>query len=178
VAFFSWLSGVRLAWQHAEHQVRVHSLASYRHGVGYPRSPGNSASRVTRSVGECRMSLWSAVVVSIYRMTSGNMSSTTSAVLPTARPSPPHRVLLPFVCEWQLLLRLISVLPLKGRLGSGRLSDREQLLIAALARSIASVTTESPPETAPCFRWVRRGEPRTVRRGRPGGSAAARGHGW
>src|SRR6266478_4064015 len=26
-----------------------HSLASYRHGAGYPRSPGNSASRVTRS---------------------------------------------------------------------------------------------------------------------------------
>jgi len=30
-------------------------------------------------------------------------------------PSPPHRVLLPFVSEWRLLLRLISVLLLKGK---------------------------------------------------------------
>ena len=35
------------------------SLVSYRHPVGYCRSPGNLASRVTRSIGECRMSLWS-----------------------------------------------------------------------------------------------------------------------
>ncbi len=39
------------------------SLVSYRHSVGYCRSPGNSASLVTRSIGECRMSLWSAIVV-------------------------------------------------------------------------------------------------------------------
>src|SRR5882724_3900202 len=32
----------------------------------YRRSPGNSASRVTRSIGECRMSLWSTVEVSVY----------------------------------------------------------------------------------------------------------------
>src|SRR5437867_4200206 len=38
------------------------SLVSYRHTVGHFRSPGNLASRVTRSIGECRMSLWSAVV--------------------------------------------------------------------------------------------------------------------
>ena len=42
------------------------SLVSYRHAVGYRRSPGNLASRVTRSIGECRMSLWSAVVVNLY----------------------------------------------------------------------------------------------------------------
>ena len=40
-------------------------LVSYRHVVGYRRSPGNLASHVTRSIGECRMSLWSAIVVSI-----------------------------------------------------------------------------------------------------------------
>jgi hypothetical protein len=39
------------------------SLVSYRHVVGYRRPPGNLASRVTRSIGECRMSLWSALVV-------------------------------------------------------------------------------------------------------------------
>jgi hypothetical protein len=31
-------------------------LVSYRHAVGYRRSPGNLASRVTRSIGKCRMS--------------------------------------------------------------------------------------------------------------------------
>jgi hypothetical protein len=36
------------------------SLVSYRHGVGYRRSPGNLASLATRSIGECRMPLWSA----------------------------------------------------------------------------------------------------------------------
>jgi hypothetical protein len=40
------------------------SLVSYRHRVGYRRSLGNLASHVTRSIGECRMSLWSAMVVS------------------------------------------------------------------------------------------------------------------
>jgi hypothetical protein len=39
---------------------------------------------------------------------------------------------------------LIGVLLLKGRLGSGRLSDREQILIAALARSMASGYDEVP----------------------------------
>jgi hypothetical protein len=39
--------------------------SSYRHGVGYFRSPGNLTSLVTRSIGECRMSLCSVVVVSI-----------------------------------------------------------------------------------------------------------------
>jgi hypothetical protein len=39
------------------------SLVSYRHIVGCHRSPGNSASHVTCSIGECRMSLWSTVVV-------------------------------------------------------------------------------------------------------------------
>ena len=42
------------------------SLVSYRHVGGYRRPPGNLALHITRSVGECRMSLWSAVVVSIY----------------------------------------------------------------------------------------------------------------
>jgi hypothetical protein len=37
------------------------SLVSYRHGVGYRRSPGNLTSLVTRSIGWSRMSLWSAV---------------------------------------------------------------------------------------------------------------------
>jgi hypothetical protein len=41
------------------------SLVSYRHAVGYRRSPGKLASRVTRSIGECRMSLWSTLVVSL-----------------------------------------------------------------------------------------------------------------
>jgi hypothetical protein len=41
-----------------------HSLVSYRHVVGHRRSPGNLASCVTRSIGECRMSLWSTLVVS------------------------------------------------------------------------------------------------------------------
>ncbi len=40
------------------------SFVSYRRGVGYRRSPGNLASRITRSIGECRMSLWSVLVVS------------------------------------------------------------------------------------------------------------------
>jgi hypothetical protein len=40
------------------------SLVSYRHIVGCRRSPGDLASRVTRSIGECQMSLWSALVVS------------------------------------------------------------------------------------------------------------------
>jgi hypothetical protein len=41
------------------------SLVSYRHAVGYRRSPGNLASHVTRSIGECRMSLWSTMVVNL-----------------------------------------------------------------------------------------------------------------
>lgn len=41
------------------------SPVSYRHVVGYRRSPKNLASRVIRSIGECRMSLWSAFVVSL-----------------------------------------------------------------------------------------------------------------
>lgn len=43
-----------------------HSLVSYRHGVGYRRSPGSLASLVTRLVDWSRMPLWSTVVVSIY----------------------------------------------------------------------------------------------------------------
>jgi hypothetical protein len=39
------------------------SLVSYRHGVGYRRSPGNLAALVTRSIDWSRMSLWSLVVV-------------------------------------------------------------------------------------------------------------------
>ena len=41
------------------------SLLMHRRSVGYRCSTGNLSSRVTRSIGECRMSLWSAVVVSI-----------------------------------------------------------------------------------------------------------------
>ena len=41
------------------------SLVSHRHLVGCCRSPGNLASLVTRSIGECRMSLWSTLVVSL-----------------------------------------------------------------------------------------------------------------
>ena len=40
------------------------SLVSYWHVVGCRRSPGNPASCVARSIGECRMSLWSTLVVS------------------------------------------------------------------------------------------------------------------
>jgi hypothetical protein len=40
-------------------------LVSYRHDVGYRRSPGNLASPVTRLIGCSRMSLWSGVVVSL-----------------------------------------------------------------------------------------------------------------
>ena len=40
------------------------SLVRHSQPVGYRRSRGNLASRVTRFVGECRMSLWSALVVS------------------------------------------------------------------------------------------------------------------
>jgi hypothetical protein len=39
------------------------SLVSDRHGVGYGRSRGDFASRVSRSIGECRMPLWLALVV-------------------------------------------------------------------------------------------------------------------
>ena len=38
-------------------------LVRHCQSVGYRRSPGNLDSRVTRSIGECRMSLWSTVVV-------------------------------------------------------------------------------------------------------------------
>ena len=41
------------------------SLVSYRHGVDCRRSHRNLASCVTRSIGECRMSLWSTMVVSV-----------------------------------------------------------------------------------------------------------------
>lgn len=41
------------------------SLVSHRHPVGYYRSPGNLAPRVTRSIGERRMSLWSTMVVKL-----------------------------------------------------------------------------------------------------------------
>jgi hypothetical protein len=41
------------------------SLVRHCYVVGYRRSPGNLASRVTRSIGECRMSLWSTLVVSL-----------------------------------------------------------------------------------------------------------------
>lgn len=41
------------------------SLVSYRHVVGYRRSPGNPALHVTHSIGDCRMSLWSTLVVSL-----------------------------------------------------------------------------------------------------------------
>jgi hypothetical protein len=46
--------------------VPVSNLSLVRHcqSVGYRRSLGNLTSRVTRSIGECLMSLWSAVVVS------------------------------------------------------------------------------------------------------------------
>ncbi|HEY7416681.1 MAG TPA: hypothetical protein VH593_15945, partial [Ktedonobacteraceae bacterium] len=37
------------------------SLISYRHRVGYCRSPGILASPVTRSIGWSRMSLWSTL---------------------------------------------------------------------------------------------------------------------
>jgi hypothetical protein len=40
------------------------SLVRHCQSVGYCRSPGNLASHVTRSIGECRMSLWSTLVVS------------------------------------------------------------------------------------------------------------------
>jgi hypothetical protein len=63
-------TAVWVDWREQEHcQGTVDadpSLVSYRHGVGYRRSSGNSASLVTRSIGECRMLLWSAVVVSFY----------------------------------------------------------------------------------------------------------------
>jgi len=39
------------------------SLVSYWHLVGYHRSPGKLASRITSSIGECRMSLRSTIVV-------------------------------------------------------------------------------------------------------------------
>lgn len=49
-------------------------LVSYRHGVGYRRSPGNLAPRVTRSIGECRMSLWSTMVVSPQGLLDGRLA--------------------------------------------------------------------------------------------------------
>ena len=42
------------------------SFVSYRHAAGCRRSPRNLASFVTRLIGECRISLWSMVVVSTY----------------------------------------------------------------------------------------------------------------
>jgi hypothetical protein len=54
------------------------SLVSYRHLVGYRRSPGNLASGVTRSIGECRMPLWSTMVVSIQAHGSGGSYPTAS----------------------------------------------------------------------------------------------------
>jgi hypothetical protein len=56
------------------------SLVSYRHLVGYCRSPGNLASCVTRSIGECRMSLWSAMVVSTQAHGSGGGRPTLAAL--------------------------------------------------------------------------------------------------
>jgi len=65
-----YLAAVSADWREQEHR-QAHfdtdpSFVSYRHGVGYRRSPGNLAPHVTRSIGECRMSLWSPMVVSIY----------------------------------------------------------------------------------------------------------------
>src|SRR6266568_8233467 len=56
-----YFAAVRADWREQEHRQEAvdtdPSLVSYRLGVGYRRSPGNLASRVTRSIGECRMSL-------------------------------------------------------------------------------------------------------------------------
>jgi hypothetical protein len=41
------------------------SLVRHCQSLGYRRSPGNLASRITRSIGECRMSWWSTLVVSL-----------------------------------------------------------------------------------------------------------------
>ena len=59
-------------------------LVSYRHLVGCRRSPGNLASCVTRSIGKCRMSLWSAVVVSIQAHGSGGGGFPMRLAAPTA----------------------------------------------------------------------------------------------
>jgi len=56
------------------------SLVSYRHLVGYSRSPGNLACLVTRSIGECRMSLWSAMVVNFQAHGSGGGRSAVGGV--------------------------------------------------------------------------------------------------
>lgn len=56
-------------------------------------------------------------------------------------PSPPLHVLLSFVGVWRLLLRLISVLLLKGRLRLGRLKDHKQIIVAALAWSMSTLMT-------------------------------------
>jgi hypothetical protein len=63
-----YLVAVSADWREQEHRQEAvdtdPSFVSYRQGVGYRRLPENLASRVTRLIGECRMSLWSAVVVS------------------------------------------------------------------------------------------------------------------
>ncbi len=70
------LVAVRVNWHEQEHcQGTVDtdpSLVSYRHPIGYCRSPGNLASLVTRSIGWSRMLLWSAMVVSIQAHGSGS----------------------------------------------------------------------------------------------------------
>jgi hypothetical protein len=59
-------------------------LVSYRRSVGCCRSAGNMASRVTRSVAECRMSLWSPMVVSVRAHGSGGSYPTASLPARTA----------------------------------------------------------------------------------------------
>jgi hypothetical protein len=56
-----YLAAVSADWREQEHHQGTvdtdPSLVSYRHGVGYRRSPWKLASSVTRSIGECRMLL-------------------------------------------------------------------------------------------------------------------------
>ena len=76
------------------------SFVSYRHVVGYRRSPGDSGFPVTRLIGWSRMSLWSAMVVSIQAHGSGGRWPLGRLAAPTARqygawsmsgPWPPRR---------------------------------------------------------------------------------------
>jgi hypothetical protein len=64
-----YLAAVRANQREQEHRQGTvdtdPSLVSYRRAVGYRRSPGDLASRVTRLIGWSRMSLWSTMVVII-----------------------------------------------------------------------------------------------------------------
>jgi hypothetical protein len=70
-----YLAAVRDDWREQEHRQKIidtdPSLVRHCQSVGYRRSPGRLAFRVTRLIGWSRMSLWSTMVVNIQAHGSG-----------------------------------------------------------------------------------------------------------